>query len=299
MEPPMPALQFRAWVPDACKTGLRPIASRSVRRWTFRTAMYASALGLALMLPASAVVAEPLGKRVELAPLVTPDAPTTAVILDDPVYKTRKLYAGLSLAALLRKAWPDADRWAAEGAELVLHCADGYAPSMDLKRALGSDGVVAIRDLDRPASDPWEPFTHGKETITPAPAYLVWSGADPADANYKWPYQLVAVSVETFDKRYGKAAPGETASAEAQRGFRLFVQNCISCHSVNLVGGDLAPELNVPRNVTEYWSPEHLAAFIKAPETYRLRSKMPNFSHLPDADRDAVVAYLKAMVGRR
>lgn len=256
-------------------------------------------LALALMLPAGGGAAEPLGKRVELAGLVKPDAPTTAVILDDPVYKARKLYAGLSLAALLRQAWPDADRWAAQGAELVFHCADGFSPSMDLRRALAGGGVVALRDLDRPESDPWEPFMHGKETITPAPAYLVWPGADPADVNFKWPYQLVGMSVETFDRRYGGAAPGDAASAEARRGFRLFVENCIACHSINLVGGDVAPELNAPRNVIEYWAPEHLAAFIKAPETYRLRSKMPSFAHLPDADREAMVAYLRAMVGRR
>lgn len=268
---------------------------RAIARATAR----AGVLGLALVMSAGVAKAEPLGKRTEIARLTTPDAPTKAVILDDPVYKTRKLYAGLGLAALLRKAWVDADRWAAEGAELVFHCADGFSPSMDLKRALSGDGVVALRDLDRPENDPWEPFPQGKETITPAPAYLVWPGADSTDATYKWPYQLVAVSVETFDKRYGKAAPGEAASAEAQRGFRVFVQNCIACHSVNLAGGDVGPELNTPRNITEYWAPDHLAAFIKAPETYRLRSKMPSFAHLPDADREAVVAYLRAMVGRK
>jgi mono/diheme cytochrome c family protein len=260
---------------------------------------FARIVALAVLLIAPQVAAEPVGKETDVATLAGATPPAVTAEIMDPVYKKPKRYAGYRLADLLRKAWPDADRWAAEGAELVFHCVDGYAPSMELARALAGDGIVAVRDLDRPAGDPWEPFAQGKQTITPAPFYLVWRGVDGADAHYKWPYQLVSLSVETFDARYARAAPPDGAGDAARRGFRVFVQNCASCHSVNLVGGDLGPELNVPRNVTEYWSAEHLAAFIKAPETYRARSKMPGFGHLADAERAAIIAYLAAMRGRK
>ena len=128
---------------------------------------------------------------------------------------------------------------------------------------------------------------------------MVWSGVSPSDPHFTWPYKLARVSVQSFDLRYGSAAPPAGTSANAQKGFRLFVQNCVSCHSVNLIGGDIGPELNVPRNVTEYWSAEHLAAFVAAPETYRLRSKMPNFGHLPPADRGAILTYLASMRERK
>jgi mono/diheme cytochrome c family protein len=261
-------------------------------------ALVASAT-IAALLAARNVAAEPVGKPVDVAALAGGTVAAITVAIEDPVYKRSKRYAGHRLADLVRKAWPEADRWAAEGAVLVFRCIDGYSPSMDLSRALSGDGVVAVRDLDRPTGDPWEPFAHGKETITPAPFYLVWRGIDPADANYKWPYQLVSLSVETFDRRYGDAAPGDEASEVARRGFRLFVEHCASCHSVNLVGGELAPELNVPRNITEYWPAEHLAAFVKAPDTYRARSKMPGFAHLADAEHAAILAYLAAMRGRK
>jgi mono/diheme cytochrome c family protein len=156
-----------------------------------------------------------------------------------------------------------------------------------------------VRDLDRPANDPWEPFTQGKEMITPAPFYLVWRAIDGGDANYKWPYQLVSLSIESVDRRYEKAAPPAGASAQVQQGFRLFVQHCASCHSVNLAGGDLGPELNVPRNITEYWPAGHLAAFIRAPDSYRAGSKMPGFGHLADAEHAAILAYLAAMRERK
>ena len=266
-------------------------------RW--RNAMLGCLVTMALLLLSAGLAAEPAGKRVDIATLAGPDEPTVAVSLDDPVYKKAKRFEGHALSGLLRKAWPDADRWAMEGAELVFHCADGYSPSMDLARALSGDGIVVTRDLDRPVSDPWEPFLHGKETITPAPFYLVWRAVDPNNPNYKWPYQLVSLSVDNFDRRHADATPGIEASDDARYGFRLFVQNCATCHSINLAGGDLAPELNVPRNVTEYWSSEHLANFIKAPESYRARSKMPNFSHLADGERAAILAYLVAMRSRK
>lgn len=245
------------------------------------------------------LAAEPVGKPTNIASLVDVQFPKVTVAIEDPVYKKPKRFSGQRLADLLRMAWPEVDRWAADGAELVFHCNDGYSPSMDLTRALSADGIVVSRDLDRPISDPWEPFSQGKETITPAPFYLVWRGIDATDANYKWPYQLISFSVEAFDHRYGNAAPGDGVSDKAKRGFRLFVQNCASCHSVNLVGGELAPELNVPRNITEYWKSEDLAAFIKAPETYRARSKMPSFGHLAEADRASILAYLTIMRSRK
>jgi mono/diheme cytochrome c family protein len=62
-----------------------------------------------------------------------------------------------------------------------------------------------------------------------------------------------------------------------------------------LQGGVLGPELNAPKNVTEYWQLHDLKAFIRNPESYRYQSKMPAFSHFSDADIDAVLAYLQQM----
>ncbi len=260
---------------------------------------FSPVVAMALLLLAEVAAAQPMGKPADIASLIGTAGPAITVAIEDPVYRKPKRYAGYALTGLLRKAWPEVDRWAEQGAELVFHCADGYAPSMDLARALSAQGIVAVRDLDRPANDPWEPFTRGKEMITPAPFYLVWPAIDGADTNYKWPYQLVSLSIESFDRRYEKATPPHGASDAAQRGFRLFVQQCASCHSVNLAGGDLGPELNVPRNVTEYWLPEHLAAFIKAPDSYRTGSKMPGFGHLAEAEHAAILAYLRAMRERK
>jgi len=219
------------------------------------------------------------------------------VTVNDQTYKRPMRYRGYPLAELLRRTWKDVDAVAAQGAELVFRAADGYAPSMDLAKALKGKAVIAFRDLARPEGDPWEPFLQGKARITPAPYYLVWPGIDPADATYKWPYQLVEIEIQSFEQRYGAAVPKSAGGAGdgARRGFLVFKENCMGCHSVNLVGGDLAPELNVPKNVTEYWRPNDIRALVRDAATFRARTKMPSFPQLGSADIDDLLHYLAAM----
>lgn len=221
--------------------------------------------------------------------------------VDDPVYKRPMRYRGYPLAALLRRAYPDIDKTAAAGAELVLRAADGYAPSMDLAKALKGRGIVAFRDLARPEGDPWDSFLQGKERITPAPYYLVWPGVDPKDATYKWPYQLVEIEIQSFEQRFSAAVPRSAGGGDdrARRGFLVFKENCMGCHSVNLVGGDLAPELNVPKNVTEYWRPNDIRPLVRDASTFRARTKMPPFPQLGSAEIDDLLHYLAAMKNQK
>jgi mono/diheme cytochrome c family protein len=221
---------------------------------------------------------------------------TQDVTVNDPVYKRTMRYRGYPLAELLRRHYKDIDKIAAEGAELVVRAADGYAPSMDLAKALKGHGVIAFRDLARPENDPWESFLQGKEKITPAPFYLVWPSVSPTDATYKWPYQLVEIEIQSFEKRFGAAVPKAAGGDDrARRGFMVFKENCMGCHSVNLVGGDLAPELNVPKNVTEYWRHNDIRALIRDASTFRARSKMPPFPELNVGQIDDLLHYLEAM----
>ena len=90
------------------------------------------------------------------------------------------------------------------------------------------------------------------------------------------------------------------ASGErARRGFIVFRDNCVGCHSVNLVGGDLAPELNVPKSVTEYWRPDDIRALIRDASTYRARSKMPPFPQLTGVELDDLLHYFTVMTHQK
>ena len=56
----------------------------------------------------------------------------------------------------------------------------------------------------------------------------------------------------------------------------------------------MGPELNVPKNVLEYWSEAQVKAYVKNPSTFRY-GNMPPQPQLNDVDLDHLIAYLRAM----
>lgn len=172
-------------------------------------------------------------------------------------------------------------------------CADGYRPFMDLKAAVQHGALLAFKDVAA-GSGEWEPFRQGRETVTPAPFYLVWDRPTfPDGTRPPWPYRIVALEISTG----ADASPDALARAgrDVQGGSDLFRRNCLPCHAVNLSAGTLGPELNVPANVTEYWHPDALRRYIKDPGTLRAGSKMPAFPDLSDDDVGRLIAYLTFM----
>ncbi len=217
--------------------------------------------------------------------------PVQQVSLDDPSYNQTKSYRGFGFKQLLATAgFP-----ALNGDDtLVLTASDGYAPTLSAQLLAKQQPMLVFAEADKPDFS-FTPLQQGKGMLSPAPFYLVWPGAGKAAEQYAWPYQLVKIELIRFADRYAQVIPVNTASAQVQQGFALFKQNCLKCHSINLQGGVLGPELNAPKNVTEYWQTHDLKAFIRDPESYRYQSKMPAFRHFSDADIDALLAYLQQM----
>lgn len=217
--------------------------------------------------------------------------PVQQVSLDDPSYHQMKSYRGFLFNDLLQKTgFPLLDN----DDILVLTASDGYAPTLTAAQLQQHQAMLVFAEAGKPDFS-FTPLQQGKGMLSPAPFYLVWPGAGKAAENYAWPYQLVKIELIRFHDRYAKVIPAAGAPAQVHQGFALFKQNCLKCHSINLQGGVLGPELNAPKNVTEYWQTHDLKAFIRDPETYRYQSKMPAFSFFTDAEIDAVLAYLQQM----
>jgi len=268
---------------------------------TFIPKLLAGALAALMTLSGAAANAEDW-PSLDLAALAAagklPEA-TIEVTVDDPVYRAEKTYTGYALAPVLALI-PGLDELRRRGAVAIFEAADGYKAVMSLEKALGPGGVIALRDTDAPPGSDWLPFKQGKESLTPAPYYLVWPGRSHDDWTHVWPYQLIRIIVEPFASAFGAAAPPKEAAVEVRKGFDLFRTYCLRCHSINLAGGELAPELNVPLNVGEYWPAEHLRGFIANPAAYRARSKMPGFGEvLDEAELDALLAYIGAMAAHK
>jgi cytochrome c2 len=67
----------------------------------------------------------------------------------------------------------------------------------------------------------------------------------------------------------------------------------MKCHSLNGIGGSMAPEFNFPKNITEYWREDDIIAFAKNSKTYRSNSKMSPINNLSDSDFVQIISYLK------
>jgi mono/diheme cytochrome c family protein len=213
--------------------------------------------------------------------------PTATLTVDDPVYKTRKTYEGFWLKDVLKSGGLGQEG----GDEVVFHCADGYSPTMPWSRLEGHRALLAFREKGRKGG--WQSFLQGKSRITPAPFYLVW---DAQGDEYPWPYQLVGIEVVDFAKTYNRIYPsGQARDSAVFRGFTTFREKCLRCHSINLQGGTQCPELNYPKNITEYRDSKLLKQFIRNPSSFRARSKMPAFPDLKDQELDDILSYLKWM----
>lgn len=220
--------------------------------------------------------------------------PVQQIKLFDPVYNSDKSFEGVSLLQLLKAA---GYKHGQAADEVVLTASDGYAPSMPLEFLLDDQAVLVFAESGKKDFD-FALVAQGKAMVSPAPFYLVWKQGKTVEKTRPWPYQLVKLELVSFQQRYPKLYPtNATQNSAAYQGFLLFKQSCISCHSINLQGGELGPELNAPKNVTEYWAEDHLKAFIPNASGYRYKSKMPTFPQFSDKDIEHLVAYLKHMKG--
>lgn len=230
----------------------------------------------------------------------------TASVAHDPAHEGRaKRYAGFPLERVLALAGART----AAGEVLYFVASDGYRATMSEP---ASDprvkGIVAFADLD--ATGGWEPVKHGAQSISPGPFYLVWESRTPGDSAAlarPWPYQLARIEMVDPRRKFGRIYPtGVPDDDPVARGFRAFAieshggDQCVACHALNRQGGNVGPELNVPRNITEYRDEATLAAFIRNSRSFRAGSAMPVFEgRLTDREIADILAYLRWMRGHK
>jgi len=222
------------------------------------------------------------------------ELPVEDVTAFDPYYQHNKHWKTVSIENLLRKGLGrEPDSLASE--DFVLRAMDGFAAYMPGKLLLEGGAYVAFADLDVPE---WEPI--GPRKDNPGPFYLVWSKPEQQKLEtHARPWQLASIELVTFDSQFPHVRPtGSNATESAGRGFQIFRIQCLACHAINREGGQVGPELNVPRNILEYRDPVIVRDFIKNPLAFRY-TVMPSHPDLTRGDLDDLIAYLGAMKNQK
>jgi mono/diheme cytochrome c family protein len=190
---------------------------------------------------------------------------------------------------------------------LEARATDGFVAQIPLSLVRkGAEGGATAWVAVEPPGQSW-PNLPGKTTGA-GPFYLIWqhpgrSGIIPE----QWPYKLANLTaVESPAHRWPQLAvdPSLTPAAPARRGQQVFATHCLPCHRLNEGGaGEMGPDLGRPMNATHYLTDQGLRALVRDPKSVRTwpLQKMPGFSTdtLPEADLDALLAYLRQMAQQK
>ncbi|MEM1121927.1 MAG: cytochrome c, partial [Bacteroidota bacterium] len=217
--------------------------------------------------------------------------PITTNVLYDPVFQKAKTYEAFALKPYLRQL-VESQRLDTANTEIIFLCKDGYNPGMSLNKVLQHEPYLATKDLEAPEGKTWMDTLQGKWN----PFYLIWPNQPEESKGFTWPYGLAYLQFKASDAAYAAATPKDSYHLA---GFELYKNKCMKCHSMNQVGGIMGPEMNVPKNITEYWTTEDIKAFVKNPYSYRYNSKMPPVANLQDEELDQIIGYLSYMKNQK
>jgi mono/diheme cytochrome c family protein len=228
--------------------------------------------------------------------LERPDA-VSITVQDDVSYRRAMTYRAVPLLALLQGA--SADRFDT----LEARATDGFVAQIPLELVTqgAKGGAVAYLAVEDP-THPWPVLPNQKASA--GPFYLVWDHPQRSNVRVEqWPYALASITLAHSPlHRWPQLAlpASHSADAAAQSGQKVFVTFCLPCHRLNGAGeGKVGPDLARPMNVTRYLTGAGLRAIVRDPTAVRTwpEQRMTGFDRkrLPDADLEALVAYLQAM----
>lgn len=231
--------------------------------------------------------------------LARPDA-VSLTIPTDVSYRRAMTYRAVPLLALIGEAsLKDVDTIAARAS-------DGFVSQIpaSLVQKAASGGSVPWVAIEDPAA-PW-PKLAGRDE-SGGPFYLVWEHPERLNVgSEQWPFALIELSaVANPLHRWPQLAvdPALPDAAGERVGQASFIKNCMPCHRLKGAGsGDVGPDLGQPMNVTAYMMPSGIKAIVRDPKAVRTwpGQIMNGFTsaQMPDAELDALIAYLTHMATR-
>ncbi|HSD07467.1 c-type cytochrome [Flavobacterium sp.] len=216
---------------------------------------------------------------------------TIITIINDPVYHKTKKYQAVNALNVLKKEI-DLSKIDIKNTKIVFECIDGYKPEMPLELFLNTKPFLAFKDIEAPKGSNWEKIIKDGNEMNADPFYLVYESVSEKDIRYKWPYNLIKIHLKPSNESTKELFPSD--NKELEIGYNLFQKQCITCHSINGIGGTMGPELNYPKSITEYWIEKELVDYIVDPASFRNKVKMPTLGITKQQSQE-IVDYLKYM----
>lgn len=206
-----------------------------------------------------------------------------------PLYKNIRSYKCYNLKDILNKVKYNKSKYDV----LTFIAKDDFKISIPILFIDKYISYIAIKDLSLKDSRDWEIVRDGGRILDAGPYYLMWKSTDPIPNEY-WAFGVVKIQFSNMKEAYGNAIPPSQYDENIIMGFQIYQKSCSACHSINLNGGDLGVEMNVPKNFTEYYSNEYIINYAQSPTSYRANAKMPSIN-LIQKEIELFLSYLKVM----
>jgi mono/diheme cytochrome c family protein len=208
-----------------------------------------------------------------------------------PLYKIKKNYDGYYLKDIFKFKNIDILKLDV----VTFEAKDGFKISIPASFINENNPFLSIRDTSLANGKNWEEVKDGGRIIDGGPYYLMWDLKKYKVPENYWAFGVVKILFQSFKETYGESIPENTSNKKIMQGFQIYQSSCSGCHSVNLVGGTLGLEMNVPKNFTEYLSKKFIISYSKSPSSYRANAKMPPQHFLTVNEINLVISYLEAM----
>lgn len=204
------------------------------------------------------------------------------------LYKKNKRYDAFALQDVLKLAYPNLKSIDPSN-DISFLALDEYESIASLSKLNNPNAFLAYKDIDFPN---WEPIESNQ--ANPGPFFLIWKGRKHTNKDgYPWPYQVVKINLARFEEQYPEVFPHKAPLKSAVfKGYSIFKNRCIACHSMNKQGGKIGPDLNAPQSIVAYRSRKMIKAYIKQPSKYRY-TKMPDHRDLSETDLNALVDFFQ------
>jgi len=192
---------------------------------------------------------------------------TTIQVARDVTYRVPMTYHAVPVAPLLAGMTIPPD------SVIEAVALNGFIAQLPPDLLLNTDERKAVAWLAiELAEHPWPPIP--REDVTAGPFYIVWTGAEVGNIHSEqWPYQMAKlVSQPSPLSRWPALAVNSALppTDPIRAGQALFIVQCLTCHKLNGAGAaDVGPDLNLPQNPTEYFTPQGLHDLIRNPKAVR------------------------------